>query len=94
MDTLKCAIEGRSQAHGRNGWFVPKRAVVLDFDAVGDYPREFVLEIWSGSTIANHPPIMLRLVEDDAVRLVSLLQQGLEQFQATKGGDACEPTRC
>jgi hypothetical protein len=82
MDTIGCRFNGKSQARGRNGWFTPHRAVVLDFNFENEIPREFVVEVWSKSKTADHPPIMLRLTPTDAENLIGLLNKGLKAFKA------------
>lgn len=83
MDTIGCRLNGKSEARGRNGWFAPHRAVVMDFNKTAVSGRKFVVEVWSKSTIADHPPIMLCLTETDAGTLIDLLQKGLQAFKET-----------
>lgn len=88
MDTIGCRFNGKSKARGRNGWFIPFRAVVLDF-TFSAVPPEFVVEVWSASMRADHPPIMLRLTETDAELLADLLSKGLATFKAEHNSVSC-----
>lgn len=85
MDTIGCQLNGKSQARGRNGWFTPAKVRVLDFNETICHGREFVVEVWSKSTTADHPPIMLRLTETDAHTMIALLQKGLDTFTQEGG---------
>ena len=82
MDTIGCRLNGKSEARGRNGWFAPQRVAVMAFGKTTISDRQFIVEVWSKSTIADHPPIMLCLTETDAESLVALLQKGLQAFKA------------
>lgn len=72
---------GKSDARGRNGWFVPRTATTFDAAATGNYPRSLYLEVWSSSTIAKQAPILLRLTPRDAESLIALLQNSLTDFR-------------
>ena len=81
MDAIGCQLNGKSEARGRNGWFAPHRVVVMDFDKTVAHDRQFVVEVWSKSKVANLAPVMMCLTETDAESLLSILQKGLKAFK-------------
>lgn len=90
MNTIGCQLNGKSEARGRNGWFAPHRAVMMDFNKTAVHDRQLVIEVWSKSRVANLAPIMLCLTETDAETLITLLSRGLKTFQETNVEEGCE----